>query len=159
MGNGPDFSSLEPRQFDGPQEPASTETPQPQPEKYPFWSYADLVVFFGLAFPCLLLGAFLVKVFLWVFHLRVHSIALELVPAQFVGYGLLFFALYLLLKLHYQRPFWLSLKWVPTRPGVSRLEAPHAVGVELALPEPVRGPLALGALCHFGLGLFLPRDD
>ena len=33
-------------------------TPAP-PEPYPFWSYADLVVFFGLAFPCLLLGGFL----------------------------------------------------------------------------------------------------
>jgi len=92
-----------------------------RPDGYPFWSYADLVVFFGLAFPCLLLGAALVKVFLWAFHLRVHAIALELVPAQFVGYGLLFFALYLLLRLHYRRPFWLSLKWVPARPGVPRI--------------------------------------
>src|SRR5207253_9806884 len=82
--------------------------PAPHPDPYPFWGYADLVVFFGLAFPCLLLGAFTVKFFLWVFHIRVHSLALELVPAQFLGYGFLFSALYLLLKVHYQRPFWQS---------------------------------------------------
>ncbi|PYT35885.1 MAG: hypothetical protein DMG58_00970, partial [Acidobacteria bacterium] len=78
----------------------------PHPDPYPFWGYADLVVFFGLAFPCVLLGAFTVKFFLWVFHIRVHSLALELVPAQFLGYGFLFSALYLLLTVHYRRPFW-----------------------------------------------------
>jgi len=93
---------------------------EPLPERYPFWGYADLVVFFGLAFPCLLAGELTVKGFLSVFHLRVHSLAFELVPAQFLGYGLLFFALYLLLKLHYQRPFWPSLKWVASRPGAPK---------------------------------------
>src|SRR5579863_1834413 len=102
-------------------EPPQTAGPEPAaPERYPFWSYADVVVFFGLAFPCLLLGAGLVRAFLWIFRLRVHSIALELVPAQFVGYGLLFFALYLLLKLHYRRPFWPSLKWERARFGAAR---------------------------------------
>jgi hypothetical protein len=91
-------------------------SPPPHPDPYPFWGYADLVVFFGLAFPCVLLGAFTVKFFLWVFHIRAHSLALELVPAQFLGYGFLFFALYLLLTVHYQRPFWQSLRWVRTRP-------------------------------------------
>ena len=51
------------------------------------------------------------------------------------------------------------LEYRRTRPGVSRLEAPHVVGVEIELLEPVQGPIALGALCHFGLGLFLPRDS
>jgi hypothetical protein len=98
-------------------------SPPPHPDPYPFWGYADLVVFFGLAFPCVLLGAFTVKFFLWVFHIRVHSLALELVPAQFLGYGFLFFALYLLLTVHYQRPFWQSLRWVRTRPGSPRTAA------------------------------------
>jgi len=92
----------------------------PPPERYPFWSYADLVVFFGFAFPCLLLGAFLVRGFVWVFQIRVHTLALEMVPAQFVGYGFLFFVLYLLLKLHYQKPFWQSLRWVRTRPSAPK---------------------------------------
>jgi CAAX protease family protein len=101
-----------------PVEPSAPVPPPPEP--YPFWSYADLVVFFGLAFPCLLLGAFVVKLLLWMFHLQVRNLALELVPAQFLGYGFLFFALYLLLKLHYGRPFWPSLRWVRTHPGEAR---------------------------------------
>ena len=51
------------------------------------------------------------------------------------------------------------LEYRRTRPGISRLEAPHAVGVELEFAQPFRGPLALGALCHFGLGLFLARGS
>ena len=50
------------------------------------------------------------------------------------------------------------LEYRRTRPGVSRLEAPHAVGVELEFSSRLRGPLALGALSHFGLGLFLPHE-
>jgi len=104
--------------------PPAEEAPSPQPvsppERYPFWSYADLVVFFGLALPCILLGAFTVKLFLWATHIRVHRQALELVPAQFLGYGYLFSALYFLLKLHYGRSFWPSLRWVHTRPGAAR---------------------------------------
>ena len=103
---------------------AAQETPALEvvapPERYPFWSYADLVVFFGLALPCILLGAFTVKLFLWAFHIHVHRQALELVPAQFLGYAYLFSALYLLLKMHYGRPFWTSLRWVRTRPGAAR---------------------------------------
>jgi hypothetical protein len=105
-------------------EPPIHEPPPEEPsaasEHYPFWGYADVVVFFGLALPCILLGAVVVKAFMLLFHLRVHSTALELVPAQFLGYAFLFFSLYLLLKLHYHRPFRQSLRWVRTRPGVPR---------------------------------------
>jgi uncharacterized protein len=90
-------------------------------ERYPFWSYADLVVFFGLALPCILLGFFTVKAVLWIVRIHVHSQALQLVPAQFLGYGYLFFALYFLLKMHYGHPFWQSLRWVRTRPGTARI--------------------------------------
>jgi membrane protease YdiL (CAAX protease family) len=104
-----------------PEVPVESLAPAPPPqEPYPFWSYADLVVFFGLAFPCLLLGALTVKLLLLILHLRVHNLPLELVPAQFLGYGFLFSVLYLLLKLHYGHPFWQSLRWVRTRPGVVR---------------------------------------
>ena len=104
---------------DRPAEALAPETATP-PERYPFWSYADLVVFFGLALPCILLGAFTVKAVLWIFHLHVHRQALELVPAQFLGYAYLFLALYALLKMHYGRSFWPSLRWVRTRPGPAR---------------------------------------
>ncbi len=36
---------------------------------------------------------------------------------------------------------------------------PGAWGFEVEFAEPVRGPLALGRHCHFGLGLFLPADS
>jgi CRISPR-associated protein Csb2 len=49
---------------------------------------------------------------------------------------------------------WLQFRRV--RPRVSQLEAPSVTGVELHFAEPVRGPVALGALSHFGLGLFTP---
>ena len=109
----------DPRGVDTPPETPAIETITP-PERYPFWSYADLVVFFGLALPCVLLGVFTVNVFLWIFRLHAHSQALELVPAQFVGYAYLFLVLYALLKLHYGQPFWRSLRWVRTRPGAAR---------------------------------------
>jgi CRISPR-associated protein Csb2 len=32
-------------------------------------------------------------------------------------------------------------------------------GFEIEFAEPVRGPIALGFACHFGLGLFLPATD
>jgi CRISPR-associated protein Csb2 len=41
-----------------------------------------------------------------------------------------------------------------------RLEdARHASGIELLFETPMRGPLALGALSHYGLGLFLPSGE
>jgi CRISPR-associated protein Csb2 len=52
---------------------------------------------------------------------------------------------------------WLAYR--RTRPGVSRLEAPRVVGAELRFAEPVQGPIALGALSHYGLGLFTTRAD
>lgn len=44
------------------------------------------------------------------------------------------------------------------RPSKERLaSARRANGVRLSFDEPVTGPLVLGALSHFGLGLFLPK--
>jgi CRISPR-associated protein Csb2 len=45
-----------------------------------------------------------------------------------------------------------------SRSGQSRLERARLVGVRLQFDEPVHGPLALGALCHYGLGLFEPCE-
>lgn len=44
------------------------------------------------------------------------------------------------------------------RPGEGRrgIGERRAFGLELRFPEPVAGPIALGALSHFGLGLFRP---
>lgn len=45
------------------------------------------------------------------------------------------------------------------RPLREPLEASRrTAGLELVFERPVTGPLALGALSHFGLGLFFPAD-
>jgi uncharacterized protein len=89
-------------------------------ENYPFWKFVDVAFFFAIAFPCLVMGGVMVKAVIWLLRLHVHSKALELLPAQFLGYGFLFLALYLLLKMHYGRPFWQSLRWIPARISVAR---------------------------------------
>ncbi|PZR80772.1 MAG: type I-U CRISPR-associated protein Cas5/Cas6, partial [Candidatus Aeolococcus gillhamiae] len=50
---------------------------------------------------------------------------------------------------------WLSFRRhrISERLAASR----SAVGVEIVFSEPVAGPLALGGLSHFGLGLFVPE--
>jgi len=47
-------------------------------------------------------------------------------------------------------------RFTSTRPGVSRRRAPTLIGVRLRFGEPVHGPIALGGLSHFGLGLLEP---
>jgi len=44
-----------------------------------------------------------------------------------------------------------------TRSGGSRRSAPPAVGARLRFASEMRGPIALGALSHFGAGLFLAQ--
>lgn len=48
------------------------------------------------------------------------------------------------------------LEFARWRAGQRRADARRAAGVEVTFAEPVHGPLSLGALSHFGLGLFLP---
>lgn len=102
----------------------------PEPvERYPFWSYADVALFAGLALPCLLIGSVLVKALIWLLRLHVHSKAMQIVPAQFAGYAFLFAALYMLFKINYHRPFWQSLGWAATS---LRIPAIIALGCLLA---------------------------
>jgi len=44
--------------------------PPPPPERDPFWSYGDLLIFAGLAIPCMLLGFGVVKAAFWILHLH-----------------------------------------------------------------------------------------
>lgn len=46
------------------------------------------------------------------------------------------------------------MRFATTRPGASRRGAPTVVGIRLRFADPPRGPIALGGLSHFGLGLF-----
>lgn len=49
------------------------------------------------------------------------------------------------------------MRFQSTRPGASRRGAPTVVGLRLRFADRVRGPIALGGLSHFGLGLFIPE--
>ena len=86
------------------------EAPPPQPEHYPFWGYLDLLFFAGLVIPSMLIGWAVVKAGMFLFH--IHSLRVsELLSEQFLGYGILFGGLALMLRTQYQRPFWRSLGW------------------------------------------------
>jgi len=80
-------------------------------ESEPFWTYQDLALFLGLALPSLLGGAMLVKLAIMALFVGTTHKALELLPGQFLGYGLLYAALAVLFKVEYGRPFWRSLGW------------------------------------------------
>jgi CRISPR-associated protein Csb2 len=45
------------------------------------------------------------------------------------------------------------------RIGHSRLQRARAFGIALEFAEPVNGPIVIGALCHFGLGVFVPAQE
>ena len=57
----------------------------PEPERYPFWGYHDLLLFAGLAIPCMLLGYGLVRAVLRLFRIDPAMRVVELLPAQFAG--------------------------------------------------------------------------
>ncbi|MGA2146083.1 MAG: CPBP family intramembrane glutamic endopeptidase [Bryobacteraceae bacterium] len=82
-------------------------------ESDPFWSYLDVLVFAGLAVPSLLAGELIVRLAMALFHWHVRFRVAEGVPAQFLGYLVLFGLLAVLLRLEYERPFWKSLGWRP----------------------------------------------
>ena len=107
----------------------------PEPERYPFWGYHDLLLFAGLAIPCMLLGYGLVKVVLRLFRIDPAMRVVELLPAQFAGYGFLFAALLLIFRMEYGRPFWKSLGWTAPSPRLPWLVAAGlgaAIGAALA---------------------------
>ncbi len=87
------------------------EPPSPRDDDETFWSYGDVLIFAGLAVPCLLLGVGFVKALEFLFHFHPRVRMIELLPAQFLGYALLFTMLFLLFRWQYGRPFWRSLAW------------------------------------------------
>lgn len=112
--------------------------PPEQSEQIPFWTWHDVLVFFALAVPSLLLGQLVVMGAFLAFHVRVRSDAVKLLPAQFLGYAFLFSALYFLLKVEYHRPFWASLRWVRSRFGAGQL---ILAGVLMAFAVAIAGGL------------------
>jgi membrane protease YdiL (CAAX protease family) len=92
--------------------PEVFEPPPLPPERVPFWGYSDLLLFAGLAIPCMLLGFIIGRGVVAIFHLKDSAPAVPLLIEQFTGYGILFAALKAMLRVQYDRPFWRSLGWV-----------------------------------------------
>lgn len=120
--------------------PLPPELPEalPQPEPYPFWGYGDLFLFLGMAVPSMIAGAALVGAVVTVLGLNVPNRVFVLLPAQFLGYLILFVLLWLLFRFQHERPLWRSLAWVPSDIPSLRLVV---AGVGLALVVAVASAL------------------
>ena len=101
--------------------PPTQPPPAPPVERHPFWGFADMFLFIGLALPAMVGGGLAVKAAAWALHWKPKARALELVPAEFLGYTFLFAALYVLFRVQYDRPFWRSLGWLPMGLGATRI--------------------------------------
>jgi membrane protease YdiL (CAAX protease family) len=87
----------------------------PHEERYPFWTYGDVLLFCGLAVPCLLISWAVVKGAFAALGVRHAAPAVEPLAEQFILYLLLFGALMLVFRVQYDRPFWRSLGWTDMR--------------------------------------------
>jgi hypothetical protein len=110
--------------------PAPPAPPPAGTDREPFWSYSDLILFIGLALPCMLVAFAIVKVAMRLLHVTTLLKVAELVSAQFLGYVLLFGSLALLFRIQHGRPFWRSLGWLPMRMPPLRV---IAVGMAMTL--------------------------
>jgi membrane protease YdiL (CAAX protease family) len=112
--------------------------PACQPERVPFWGFSDLLLFIALGLPCMLGGGMLMKLILALFRWKPRAKAIELVPAEFLGYALLFIALYLMFRVQYDRPLFASLAWKPIGRGAGGV---IGAGVLMALLVAMGGAL------------------
>jgi membrane protease YdiL (CAAX protease family) len=103
-----------------------------------FWNYRDLALFLGLAAPCLIGGALLVKFAFLALYISTPHKALELLPGEFIGYALLYAGLAFIFLFEYERPFWSSLGW--RRPKYS-LVSIAALGSMMAFAIAILGAL------------------
>ncbi len=100
-----------------------------------FWSWNDVLLFAGLALPCLLLSALLAQA------LGTLGPVLKSTKewtSMLVFYVMWFGALYAVLKTRYDRPVWASLGWIWPRRG---LIASMAIGPMLAMTIGILGVL------------------
>ncbi len=101
-----------------PQDPAPPIPPEeiiplpPEPERFPFWTYVDLLLIVFLTLPCMALGILLVRGLLWLLHAHPSLQVAELLPAQVLGYVMVFTAIAVMFRSQYGRPFWRSMGWV-----------------------------------------------
>jgi uncharacterized protein len=140
-------------------------SPPEQPGAYPFWGYSTVLLFVSLALPSMLLGVGIVRGFLRLFGIHTTVPVAELIPGQFIGYGILFGLLAVTLRVQYDKPFWSSLGWLPSRVpllwlAIAGFAAVFVVGLTSALlrtpntPNPMtemmRGPSAMILMAIFG---------
>lgn len=96
--------------------PAPPLAPAPEPERYPFWGYSDLFLFVGLLIPSVLVSSALLRVLFAIFGVHPAAVSvLVVLPEQLLSYALIFGSLALILRLQYDRSFWRSLAWTPSR--------------------------------------------
>ena len=77
----------------------------------PFWGFAEVLVVAALFLPAVSVGAFAVGAVCRYLHVN-PQLGLPLLAAQFLGYAIVFGALWLLFARH-GRPLFESLAWVP----------------------------------------------
>lgn len=151
----------DPEQLPVPQ-PAGESAPAPQPERYPFWGYRDLLMLVGVAAPLYLVSALSVK------GIVTLNSALGVIVAQFIFWGLWFGAVYGVFFVEYGRPFWRSLAFLRPQQGfayaalMGALTALFSILISAALRPPeiktpldelMRGRLALTLITIFGVTL------
>ena len=115
-------------------------------ESFPYWSYQDVALLAGMALPALIVAALIVNVVFRALTDVAPGQTPQLLAAQFVGYALLFAALYALLRWRYGRPFWKSLGWVMPAQGV-------------LLSSVVWGPMLAIGVSVLGVVLRTPEMD
>ncbi|MDX2152634.1 MAG: type II CAAX endopeptidase family protein [Bryobacteraceae bacterium] len=120
----------------GADQPLASLPDQPPPADPPevFWGYQDLFFFMALAVPSLLIAMLVTYGIFGALGVAPQAKAVRTLVPQFLGYGLWFISLYLLLKLKYGRPFWASLAWrKPDRGILFNLLAGPAVAFAVGL--------------------------
>ena len=95
--------------------------PPPPPERYPFWSYQDLLMFIGFGVVSMIVSALVVKAVLTIFHLTVRNQLAEALPDQFLAYLCLFLLVAMMFRVQYDRPFWPSMGWSSFRSSAGSL--------------------------------------
>jgi uncharacterized protein len=102
----------------------------------PFWGFAEVLLITALFLPAVWVGGFAVKIASGYLHTDSER-GLSLLIAEFIGYGVVFIALWLLFA-RYGKPLLESLAWVP-----QPFETQHLVvlGLGLAIAVIVLGNL------------------